>query len=1521
MLKRFIARLLIITQVYGCFFHGLAHASIYDEMPKNYKVSIGSSSASEFSPQFKLFAVDLDSPQETLLEDLFLEGISSGRIATDIDEKAMTATAEGLVWDADGLRFMTTREGCLVVKGTSSNRDRQWVIQTAASVILDGVDADNFDITSPLVITTGTSDIRSFRLRGIDTNSQWLNQGKLTAKEAFLEKLWLANEGSLGLETTRAATAFGIINKGEFKGQALDVGRGLLHNEATADMAVAAVTVAGTLTNEGIFKTAALTSTASASINNSGSMTVDAWTGDLDDLLNHGTFSSDQVDLAVKAIRSANLLRLGVAPTSGELRVETFENRGVCSFGRIQVKTSLDNHGELSFRTITGSGLVTNTQILKSEQDSALLDVHSLENTGQIKTEGDLQITGQVVNKHTIKARDISLSGRLAQEGTIEARKLKVTPAAVLLTTAEQSMELADLDLQSVTPTTLSGEFKLKSLLAKAKLTLSGQVVQGEADSIDYLEAEALDVAPGGLLHTKALKVEKSVNVAGKLTAQVSSSIGGEITVAATGSLALEGFIGSAEVAKTIRNAGKTFIGFTPEVDLEFNGLTLVQVRSHHPLDEAGGFAVVGSQALDRTAYVRKTLKITEPPLEFNERFAKASSSYLKVEIEAEIDEQQKRIAALQALDIYPALTHKQYETEIFKKDMLPKVYAKFGKDDYQSYEKYTSDFPGNTIRDYFAKKGHSFDTWISSVISTYGIQFARLYGEAERSALIREIKERQSKLEELQRQKIELLADSAVRVGSVPMVATPEDSLEHQRFARDGLSHLQVEIDAQQRGIEAILALDIDPTLTQKQYETELFKKDMLPKVYAKFGKDDYQSYEKYTSDFPGNTIRDYFAKKGHSFDTWISSVISTYGIQFARLYGEAERSALIREIKERQQKLESLQQKLKHLLVSALGFQDIKAPWTIENSGQLTLHQHGQIAAGQFGKSTFKEAAPQTALPVSFTNTASGSLRLANGEFFNTNSTNADGGIVEFEAAQVWQDRFVNQGAQDLKGPYQIHARGTGAHAMGKTRSEFPLTLYTGETTDVLATLGSSPIQAPEVVIDKPGDLVISQKTELPFPLKIKLGGNFTALEMLKAHAIEIDANNVLGSLNLGRVISTQGLLRIITRGEFANPESFFFGKTGLEIFSPKIGHGNYRAKTPADGEAAPLVSTGARLKSQGPIKLDTTREPGSIAGPGTAGRGTIEINFGDISADGVIEVDTGIFTNRAGYVYTLLGGRVNATKMVVKRADPNSSGYYPACGGHHEYGPNGPSFYYHAGGQACRDYISSTTEQSAAGLFLSDRDLTLNVPTLEINGSTVAGSRNVVLNAKPVTTTLTTVAGFPGLTITARSTAPAHLHGGSSIKGAVLGTANITGRITSEGAIALGAADFLIHSVGMVDARGTPVRLLDVTAAISAAHASGHPLLTSSQVGGATVVDHVAPLDLVRRLGSLPLFSDAALPANVSLGVALPLVEEFSRQMLRGLVTGSLGVNESTLRMMCANAEEFAQQRHRRVMEEES
>ena len=114
-----------------------------------------------------------------------------------------------------------------------------------------------------------------------------------------------------------------------------------------------------------------------------------------------------------------------------------------------------------------------------------------------------------------------------------------------------------------------------------------------------------------------------------------------------------------------------------------------------------------------------------------------------------EIDDAQAQIALL--ADLYPLLTQKEYETDRFKKDILPKLYAKTRKDYQSSYEKYISTWsssgvypPDMHIRDVMGKSGRVLEQWMKEVTANYSPQpFDKLYTETERRVPITKLAEK----------------------------------------------------------------------------------------------------------------------------------------------------------------------------------------------------------------------------------------------------------------------------------------------------------------------------------------------------------------------------------------------------------------------------------------------------------------------------------------------------------------------------------------------------------------------------------------------------------------------------------------------------------------------------------------------------------------------------------------------------------------------------------------------------------
>ncbi len=576
MFKRFIARFLILLQIYGIFFQGVIYAGIYDDLPGEYRVTIGAASADIAVPTFRLFSIDPTTREETLVEDLSLEGVARGDVPLDIAGKEMTPTPEGLVWDVDGLQFMATTGGQLVIKGSTVRPQRKWTIQNTASVLLDGVNADHFDISSPLLLTTGILSIDALHVRGIGEDAQWINQGTLTANQSFIENLWMVNEGSAEFTTRLSAERFlGGVNKGVLKGNALVSGQGVWKNETTGSVEFTSASIDGAIINEGTFKSTVVQSTARTSVLNKGTMHVESWRGKLDDLLTEGTLNVERASFTATSIRNSNIMRLGTfSPIAGavlsasdrldmgSLKVDRLENRGQATLGDVVVKESLKNTQELTVKSVAksqASAVVSNEKdaVLKSEAPVLMLDI-DVDNKGTIEGLGDTSVAGRLQNTGLLKPKNLLMrSGSLVQDGTIRATNVIIEPSVLFTTTALHDLEADLLEIKGAGTTILEGDTTVKRLLSTRTITGKGIVT-----AKNNAQVQALQVPAGGKFTTGALNVEGDITTQGAVTAKVSSTVKGNITVQGLGKLGLAGF-SSPLTPKTIRNEGQTVIEFT----------------------------------------------------------------------------------------------------------------------------------------------------------------------------------------------------------------------------------------------------------------------------------------------------------------------------------------------------------------------------------------------------------------------------------------------------------------------------------------------------------------------------------------------------------------------------------------------------------------------------------------------------------------------------------------------------------------------------------------------------------------------------------------------------------------------------------------------------------------------------------------------------------------------------------------------------------------------------------------------
>ncbi len=564
MFKRFVARVLIFFQIYSTFFHGLIYGGIYDEIPGDYRISIGISSPDIPLPSFKLFVVDPTTKTETLLEDFSLEGVAKGDIALDIDTKQMTPTSEGLVWDVDGLRFIATRDGQLVVKGRSVHPTRKWIVQTAASIVLEDVHAKDFDISSPVIVTTGETSIDDLRLSGISVDSQWINTGAFGGKQAFLANLWVENGGSVNITRASAEQSFGLENAGTFTTRQFLGGKGLLHNHAGAILEGDGISLKGNLLNEGAIVGSALLSTANASIHNRGNMKFAAWEGAIKELSTDGIIEIEQTDITVELMQNAGALHLGSKQVTDRVRAKRFVNTQHAWVESLFVSTHFENAGEAIIASLTSGeeAILINTSkgTFKSGALLAQMNIGTFTNDGDVELTGDVDVGGVFTNNGRIKAKGFFMQqGRFTQNGDIQVATMAIEPGAHLITKELSELHADTLEFAGEGDAVLEGDVHVKRFVSLRKVIGRG-IIRAE----EFAHVKELHVPIKGDFFTEDLAVEGDLTVGGLVNAHTRSFIGGDIVTEGVGRLALEDFSALA-TPKIIHNEGKTFLHFSPE--------------------------------------------------------------------------------------------------------------------------------------------------------------------------------------------------------------------------------------------------------------------------------------------------------------------------------------------------------------------------------------------------------------------------------------------------------------------------------------------------------------------------------------------------------------------------------------------------------------------------------------------------------------------------------------------------------------------------------------------------------------------------------------------------------------------------------------------------------------------------------------------------------------------------------------------------------------------------------------------
>jgi hypothetical protein len=516
MLKRFVARLLIVLQIYGNLFQGVAHGNFADhhaiqneiyvhssiDKHGSLRLSLGTDHGTTKDPELlELFEVpsykSLVTPPKPLqhpvvdlvdvVETEMFGDVESLPGDLSFESNGITRKAEGTYFTIQGLEVFINNDHEMLVQGRQTDFSKPIFLSGAKSIILNNVDASSLKLLSPSILGVGRSTIDFLSLEGLTDAAVFINGGSLTAKEIFLKNLSTSNLGKI--ETVAIEAQAGTLKN-----------TGTLEAETKITLGVDSFTNSGVVTAESVQGLEALQEFANTS---SGRLSVDELfrTGAQTAVINHGSFTGGDYQFTgpsllqngkmhVKSLRTEAGTEI-TTDASQELVVEdTLVSKSRLPWqllGSVRAKEfthlgRLDLAGDLTTALFTGHGSIQATGKLKSEQSRFIDD---LTNLGKIDTqilqaEARLSTHGKV---HVRRTARVMGSFTVGSEGSFTGYEGE--PLTLSLHDAADIAGKVDVDHLDAKAIHLSGSGQL---LAAQNTTIDGDLAI-EVDAKAQLKA------------------------------------------------------------------------------------------------------------------------------------------------------------------------------------------------------------------------------------------------------------------------------------------------------------------------------------------------------------------------------------------------------------------------------------------------------------------------------------------------------------------------------------------------------------------------------------------------------------------------------------------------------------------------------------------------------------------------------------------------------------------------------------------------------------------------------------------------------------------------------------------------------------------------------------------------------------------------------------------------------------------------------------------------------------------------
>ncbi len=500
--KSFVARLLIILQIYSNLFQGVAHAADLTDYPIRNEIHLRST-INQYGDVRLALGTDNGSDDPEILDIINIPGLLKPlKMVTEVDEDNLSEysdlstddefetndpplngaklnhTSAFEVFTIQGLRISISNTGAMTIEGSAHLNSKPIFLSSETSITLDNLQAKALKITAPRMVNHGTSTLDCLRLGTLgkdeESTQKFINYGDLTAKELFLNNLNSDNQGKI------AALSCGIYGAVEHAG-AIEADRLILTQKSALKF---------TKDTKAEIKALFLSKASHLeSSDSSGKVNIDVLESLKGRLTNLGTLVISEIAEGsyFQAITNRHFIGVG----NGDVDTDRFENSGI--FGIKQ--------GLLVVNSCTNSGSLTSNELTVATEFTNSED--GIVTTSAISGEGELLNQGKIV---TADALELGLR-QLVNQGSVQAQTITGLATLEKLTNGSEARIEAEKALSFTDSTQVIND----GMITAKKMTLVGDQTSQNGNLI----AKTLDIVGGGTFENHGeIDAEQAITLA-----------------------------------------------------------------------------------------------------------------------------------------------------------------------------------------------------------------------------------------------------------------------------------------------------------------------------------------------------------------------------------------------------------------------------------------------------------------------------------------------------------------------------------------------------------------------------------------------------------------------------------------------------------------------------------------------------------------------------------------------------------------------------------------------------------------------------------------------------------------------------------------------------------------------------------------------------------------------------------------------------------------------------------------------